>query len=99
MYELRRLPLVVIGAALITFSGCARPPADDYRISLTVKDIMDAIVDPSSDAIWGSVEVVATLEGTVEKQPRTDDDWKALRRHAVTRHLMMVISNRTARKQ
>ena len=27
--------------------------------------------------------MIATLEGTERKAPRTDDDWKALRRHAV----------------
>ena len=36
-----------------------------------------------ADAIWDSVEIVATLEGTEHKAPKTDDDWKALRRHAV----------------
>jgi hypothetical protein len=45
---------------------------------------MESIVDPAADSIWGAVEIVATLEGTVEKQPRTDDEWQALRRHAVT---------------
>jgi hypothetical protein len=84
MYESRRLALTVIGAALVALSACARPPADEYRVSLTVEDIMNAIVDPASDAIWGSVEVVATLEGTVEKQPRTDEDWTTLRRHTLT---------------
>src|SRR6187402_1675354 len=64
-------------------AACAQKPAPEYRIEATVKDLMDAIVDPASDAIWGSVEIVATLEGTVEKKPRTDDDWKTLQRHAV----------------
>lgn len=45
---------------------------------------MGSIVDPAADSIWGAVEIVATLDGTVEKRPRTDDDWHALRRHAVT---------------
>ena len=45
---------------------------------------MESIVDPAADSIWGAVEIVATLEGKVEKQPRTDDEWRALRRHAVT---------------
>jgi len=45
---------------------------------------MESIVDPAADSIWRAVEVVATLEGTVHKQPETDDEWRALRRHAVT---------------
>jgi hypothetical protein len=44
---------------------------------------MESIVDPSADGIWDSVEIVATLQGTEEKRPRTDEDWKGLRKHAV----------------
>jgi len=39
--------------------------------------------DPAADALWDSVEVVATLEGTEHKAPKTDDDWKVLRQHAI----------------
>jgi hypothetical protein len=44
---------------------------------------MDSLIDPSADAIWDSVEIIATLEGTEHKAPKTDDDWKTLRRHAI----------------
>lgn len=44
---------------------------------------MDSIVDPHADGLWDSVETVATLAGVVEKAPKTDDDWKALRRHSI----------------
>jgi len=49
----------------------------------TVKDIMDSIVDLNADGIWDSVETVATIDAVVEKVPRTDDDWKQIRRHSV----------------
>ena len=45
---------------------------------------MDSVVDPNADFIWDSVEVVATLAGTEEKAPKTDEDWKNLRRHAIS---------------
>jgi plastocyanin len=44
---------------------------------------MDSLVDPNADGIWDSVEIVATLDGIEKKEPKTDDDWKALRRHAI----------------
>jgi hypothetical protein len=59
------------------------PAAADYRPTSTVKDIMDAVIDPSADFVWDSVQIVATLQGTEEHAPRTDDDWKAVRRHTV----------------
>jgi hypothetical protein len=45
---------------------------------------MDSIVDPNADFVWDSVEVVVTIQGTEEKAPKTDEDWKALRRHAIS---------------
>ena len=73
--------LVPLALAIV---GCAGAPAAEYRPAATVREIMQSIVDPAADAIWGAVEVVATLEGTVHKQPATDDEWRVLRRHAVT---------------
>jgi len=73
---------LLICSSLIAAS-CTSPQQTEFRPTSTVKDIMDSLIDPSADAIWDSVEVVATLEGTEHKAPRTDDEWKALRRHAV----------------
>ena len=72
-----------LGPSALAVAGCAGAPAAQYRPAATVREVMESIVDPAADSIWGAVEIVATLEGTVEKQPRTDDEWQALRRHAV----------------
>jgi hypothetical protein len=40
-------------------------------------------VDPSADAIWDAAGTSTTRAGLVEKQPRSDVEWKALRRQAV----------------
>ena len=64
----------------------AQKPADqeaDYRTTATIKDIMDSMVDPGSDVIWDSVETIVSAKGTEEKMPRTDEEWKNVRRHAI----------------
>jgi hypothetical protein len=58
-------------------------PQADYRLTATVKDIMDALVDPGSDYIWDSVETVVSAKGVEEKAPRTDEEWKQVRNHAI----------------
>ena len=58
-------------------------PQAEYRTTATVKDIMDALVDPGSDYIWDSVETVVSAKGTVEKAPHTDEEWKEVRNHAL----------------
>ena len=75
---------------LLFLAGCnasqpqsQAPSAPEYRTTATVKDIMDALVDPGSDYIWDSVETVVSAKGTEEKAPHTDEDWKQVRNHAI----------------
>jgi hypothetical protein len=75
---------------LLFLAGCnaSQPqapsqPQTEYRTTATVKDIMDALVDPGSDYIWDSVETVVSAKGTEEKAPHTDEDWKQVRNHAI----------------
>ena len=86
--------LSLIPAAVLLLSGCqARPPAKaeaaaqpQFHVDATIKDIMDSIVDPGADYIWDAVATTVTAKGKEEKYPRTDDEWKEVRRHAI--HLM-----------
>jgi hypothetical protein len=48
-----------------------------------MKDLMDAMVDPSADYLFeNSVEIVDAA-GIIDKTPKTDEEWKQARRHAV----------------
>lgn len=55
--------------------GVARGPA-------TVKDMMHAMVDPSSEFLFDSVMIISDEEGTREIAPRTDADWDQVRARA-----------------
>jgi hypothetical protein len=79
-----------LAALLLFVAGCQQPqpqapppPQAEYRTTATVKDIMDALVDPGSDYIWDSVETIVSAKGTEEKAPHTDEDWKQVRNHAI----------------
>ena len=58
-------------------------PAPTYNTVATIKDIMDSQVDPSADYIWNSIGTEVSAKGTIEKAPRTDDEWKEERRRAI----------------
>jgi hypothetical protein len=83
---------LVAQVAIAATTGCgAERPADEpdgsaagYSITATVEEIMRYVVDPASDAIWESVVTEVTAEGVTEHLPETDDDWAALRGHALT---------------
>lgn len=82
--------LLVAGACSSSQSATPAPaakPADtaaaDFRTTATIKDIMDSVVDPSADYIWDSVSTIVTRKGVEERRPRTDMEWKEVRRRAV----------------
>ena len=58
------------------------PPV--FRPTATIEEIMRSIIDPAADAVWDSVVTEVTPEGTTTTQPETDDDWRGLRRSAIT---------------
>jgi hypothetical protein len=74
-------------AAVLAFSACTRtPPAapeSPFVTAASIQEIMAGIVDPSADALWESVSTETTAKGTVERQPRSDAEWAAVRQHAL----------------
>ena len=88
--------LCAVGGALLVVGACsssssqtpavpAKPaaPAPDFRLTGTIKDLMDGVVDPSADYLWDSVATIVTKKGIDERRPRTDEDWKNVRRRAI----------------
>lgn len=49
-----------------------------------IRDIMHATVEPSAQVIFDSVAVRVTQAGTEEKQPRSEEEWDAVLRSALT---------------
>lgn len=54
-----------------------------YHPTATFQEIMDSVVDPSADFVWNSVSTMSDESGIHEKQPRTDEEWHEVRRHAI----------------
>ena len=75
--------------ALIALSACGSnepPPAQpaattgpEYHLAADVKQLMNWVLDPSSDVIWASVGTTITEEGEKEHVPETDEQWTAVR--------------------
>jgi len=57
--------------------------ASPYKPTATFQEIMDSVVDPSSDFIWGSVTTISNSTGIHEKRPHTDTEWHEIRRRAM----------------
>jgi len=81
------LGLGLLVVALI--SGCRAapppaPPAPEFRPTATVREVMGNMVDPSADVLWESVATIVSEKGIDDRRPRTDEEWAAVKRSAVT---------------
>jgi hypothetical protein len=74
-----------------TPSGCAS--ASDasaggvdpqFRLTASIRELMDSEIDPAADFLWASVASISTRAGLEERRPRTDEEWLEVRRHAIT---------------
>jgi len=80
---------LVLGALVIP--SCAQPPAAApsagdaavFTPVLSVKEVMEHIVDPIADWIFDAAVVDISEKGTVETKPLTDEDWLKVERGAL----------------
>jgi len=86
------LPMLALFA--LPLAGCGKKedapsPASDTgqtaaKPVATIKELMDSTVDPAADGIWDAVVIVSTAAGVDKREPRTAEEWHAVRRHAMT---------------
>jgi hypothetical protein len=77
----------VVAALAVTAAACnARPGATTAEAPavltpvLSVKELMQHIVDPQADLAFDAVVVDVTPKGVVETVPTTDEDWTRIER-------------------
>ena len=68
--------------------GCApKPPAQELlgelRPIVSVKELMEDLIDPLSDNIFEAVGTEVNMKGIIETEPRNDADWAKVRSGAV----------------
>ena len=76
---------------MCVIAGCQPAPtpapktaAPDFKPDITIREIMQSMVAPKADVIWDAVSTSVTEKGVIEKVPKTDEDWLAIRHDAVT---------------
>jgi hypothetical protein len=75
----------VVGAATCRTQPARDPTVDSpYRATSTVREVMQSVVAPSAQGLWDAVGTVSNAKGTLTLEPKTDEDWAVVRRHAVT---------------
>jgi cytochrome c556 len=83
------LPLLCVLSSCSAPNPTPAPPPTaalwgDMKPVVSVKELMRDMLDPASDYIFDAVKVETTKQGTVERLPKTDQDWDRIRIGAVT---------------
>jgi hypothetical protein len=58
-------------------------PKTPGQVLFSIRDLMQSIIDPSADTLWGAVETVVDNEGIHELFPKTQEEWQKPRRAAI----------------
>jgi hypothetical protein len=79
------LPMLAAAcAAKPDMAAASHPPASDLTPIVSVKELMQNIVDPQADWVFNAVGADISEAGTIETKPTTDEDWEKVQRGALT---------------
>jgi len=90
--------LVLLGATIAACSSSTPPPTPaqttqtsqaaalwgDLKPVVSVKELMKYMIDPAADNIFNAVGSTVTKQGTVDVEPKTEEDWDKIRIGAVS---------------
>jgi hypothetical protein len=57
--------------------------AGDRQVYLSIKDVMESMIDTSADTLWGAAGTIIDKQGTQDLSPKTPEQWLDVRRAAV----------------
>jgi hypothetical protein len=63
--------------------GASAKTAGNPQVHSTIKDIMESIIDPSADVLWGAAGAVIDKQGVQDMSPKTPEEWLNVRRAAI----------------
>src|SRR6266436_2200391 len=77
--------LLGLAAAPATLTAIAADSgnAKDRPVHSSIKELMESIIDPSADVVWGAGGTVVDKDGFHELAPKTEEQWLDVRRAAV----------------
>jgi cytochrome c556 len=76
----------VVAAGLLLLSALASQctPKPDLAPLVSIKELMENVIDPIADNIFDAVGTDVSETGVVDTKPTTDEDWAKVKQGAVT---------------
>ena len=75
----------VLALLLCVAGACSRsePRGPELATPATIRDLMDAMVDPSAEYLFDNIVEIVDEKGIIDKTPKNDAEWQEVRRRAV----------------
>src|SRR5579862_5656318 len=75
-----KIVLVAAGLALTGLAGCQKPPLPappppPYNTTIGLHDLMEHVIDPSTDVVWAASGVMVDFQGEHDLSPKTPEAW------------------------
>ena len=76
---------IVLTASLAACEKTTPPPQAQapFTVAATTKDLMANVVEPAANVYWEAVGTIDDKNGTVERAPKTQAEWDAVRNAAI----------------
>ena len=71
-------------AAVFAVAGCSREEPPPYNLTNNMQFVMQHVLDPAADAVWGASGYVITEEGEQDLSPKTVEEWERVETGAGT---------------
>lgn len=75
---------MMVSACLAGFTACqkpapAQPAAPTFNTTISLHDLMEHVIDPSTDIVWAASGIMVDSHGEHDLSPRTDEAWARVR--------------------
>jgi hypothetical protein len=73
---------VVSVSFLLVFGACSAPPPPPFQPVADMKQLMASVLEPAAEVYWDAVGTIIDENGVTEIQPKTIEEWDAVRNSA-----------------
>src|SRR5438105_15098137 len=96
---MRLAPWLLASVSLCLCGACNKTQPPPFKPVADVKELMNDILDPAADDVWGASGWIETKDGVVQRGPQNNEEWTAVRKRATTvaeaGNLLMIVHRAT----